>query len=155
MPRVTLAKSKPAPAPKPTEATAKRRDTNRDFIEQIVIAFILAFVVRGFEAEAFVIPTGSMAPTLMGAHKDVVCPYCGFGFTVNAANEFSDPKNPASVVLSGLCGNCQAPISYDNEPTFNGDRILVSKYLLNMPWLSNGQPKRWEVIVFHFPGNPE
>ena len=28
---------------------------------------ILALVVRGFEAQAFVIPTGSMAPTLYGA----------------------------------------------------------------------------------------
>ena len=46
----------------------------RETIESIAIAFVLAFLFRTFEAEAFVIPTGSMAPTLMGRHKDVICP---------------------------------------------------------------------------------
>ncbi len=155
MARTPKPSAKPAAPPDAKPKPPARRDSGRDFIEQIVIAFILAFVVRGFDAEAFVIPTGSMAPTLMGAHKDVECPRCGFGFTVNASDEFTDPNNPLSVVLSGLCGNCRSPIVLENEPTFNGDRILVMKYLFNMPWLREGQPKRWEVIVFHYPAGPE
>jgi signal peptidase I len=59
----------------------------RETIESIVIAFVLAFLFRTFEAEAFVIPTGSMAPTLMGAHKDVDCIKCGHRFRVNASEE--------------------------------------------------------------------
>lgn len=59
----------------------------RETIESIVIAFVLAFLFRTFEAEAFVIPTGSMAPTLMGAHKDVDCLKCGHRFQVNASEE--------------------------------------------------------------------
>ena len=51
------------------------------------MAFILALVVRGFEAQAFVIPTGSMAPTLMGRHKELACPQCGFVYAVNASEE--------------------------------------------------------------------
>ena len=50
----------------------------RETIESIAIAFALAFLFKAFEAEAFVIPTGSMAPTLMGRHKDVLCPECGY-----------------------------------------------------------------------------
>ena len=50
----------------------------RETIESVVIAFVLAFLFRTFEAEAFVIPTGSMAPTLMGRHKDYDCPKCGY-----------------------------------------------------------------------------
>ena len=42
----------------------KPKEGHRETVEAIVVAMILAFLVRGFEAEAFVIPTGSMAPTL-------------------------------------------------------------------------------------------
>ena len=59
----------------------------RETIESVAIAFILAFLFRTFEAEAFVIPTGSMAPTLMGRHKDVVCPKCGYPYQVSASEE--------------------------------------------------------------------
>ena len=130
----------------------------RDVIEQVVIAFILAFLVRGFGAEAFVIPTGSMAPSLMGMHKDVVCPHCGFSFTVNASEEF-DQRNGSQksnvTVRNGSCGNCRLPVPLANEPSFNGDRILVLKFLFNLPWFSSDQPRRWEVVVFHYPEEPE
>ncbi len=39
----------------------------------------------------FVIPTGSMAPTLMGRHKELACPECGFVYAVNASEEV-DPR---------------------------------------------------------------
>ncbi len=41
---------------------------------------ILALTFRAFVVEAFVIPTGSMAPTLLGAHFNVICPKCGYAF---------------------------------------------------------------------------
>src|SRR2546430_1176608 len=75
-------KTQAAPAATPP----KKQDSARDFVEQIVVAFILAFLIRGFEAEAFVIPTGSMAPTLYGQHKEVTCPQCYEVFAVNAAD---------------------------------------------------------------------
>src|SRR5690348_15306792 len=59
----------------------------RETIESVVIAFVLAFLFRTFEAEAFVIPTGSMAPTLMGQHKDIECSECKFPYRVNASRE--------------------------------------------------------------------
>src|ERR1700681_4812525 len=59
----------------------------RETIESIAIAFALAFLFKTFEAEAFVIPTGSMAPTLMGRHKDVVCPECGFRYSASGSEE--------------------------------------------------------------------
>ena len=52
-----------------------------DTIEAIIIALILALTFRAFIVEAFVIPTGSMAPTLLGAHINVICPKCGYVFT--------------------------------------------------------------------------
>ena len=59
----------------------------RELIESVAIAFILAFMFRTFEAEAFVIPTGSMAPTLMGRHKDVICRKCKYPYRVSASEE--------------------------------------------------------------------
>ena len=39
-----------------------------DTIQSLIVAFALAMSVRSFVTEGFVIPTGSMAPTLMGQH---------------------------------------------------------------------------------------
>lgn len=59
----------------------------KDTFESILIALILAFVFRGFVVEAFVIPTGSMAPTLLGAHMRFTCEDCGYAFTVNYSGQ--------------------------------------------------------------------
>ncbi|MHC4108467.1 MAG: S26 family signal peptidase, partial [Planctomycetota bacterium] len=39
-----------------------------DSLQSLIVAFVLAMTFRGFVTEGFVIPTGSMAPTLMGQH---------------------------------------------------------------------------------------
>src|SRR3954469_21522984 len=89
----TKALAKSAPASSPPVQTHAIRET----VESIVIAFVLAFFFRTFEAEAFVIPTGSMAPTLMGRHKDVVCPKCNCRYQVSASEEESeDPHQQTS-----------------------------------------------------------
>jgi signal peptidase I len=83
-----------------TESKAKEpaspgpRDSVRETVESIVIAFVLAFLFRTFEAEAFVIPTGSMAPTLMGRHKDLNCSNCGYSYRVSASDE--EPRDGGS-----------------------------------------------------------
>ena len=125
----------------------------RETIESIIVAFILAFLFRAFVAEAFVIPTGSMAPTLMGAHKDLFCQHCGEQYQASASSEF-DPSTQAPgpyVTVGSTCSNCRGLNEYDlrgnrNDATFSGDRILVSKfdYVLQ-------KPKRWDVLVFKYP----
>src|SRR5262249_59021508 len=65
----------------------------RETIESIAMAIILALLFRGFVAEAFVIPTGSMAPTLMGRHKDVKCPEGGQWDQTGASNEWNQNTN--------------------------------------------------------------
>ncbi len=81
--------------------------STRETIESIVVAFTLAFLFRTFEAEAFVIPTGSMAPTLQGRHQDIDCPMCGYAYRVSAsqegaaedrANERAGPDGRATIV---------------------------------------------------------
>src|ERR1700755_3152528 len=80
----TKAPAKSAPAP-PVQSHAIR-----ETVESVVIALVLAFLFRTFEAEAFVIPTGSMAPTLQGGHKDVECPQCQDGYPASASNKVDE-----------------------------------------------------------------
>jgi signal peptidase I len=124
----------------------------RETVESIIVAFILAFLFRAFVAEAFVIPTGSMAPTLMGAHKDLICDQCGSRYQVGASLEFQSDTGArtGNFVIGSTSTICRSvnPIDFQdpNQATFSGDRILVSKfdYVLS-------KPKRWDVLVFKFP----
>ena len=203
-------------------ASERPKETTRDFVEQIVVAIILAVLIRGYDAEAFVIPTGSMAPTLMGRHKEVTCPQCGLLYAINASDDveqfivdkradahrrLEDAKRaPARLAAAevfkeraarsgdgaqieaaadaiaqakrdidngakrieeltldveklhevGLCVNCRARTIVDDAPSFKGDRILVMKFPFEMPWLpGSAPPRRWDVVVFHFPEKPE
>jgi signal peptidase I len=136
-----------------------RRDPHADWwretIEAIVVALILAFLFRTFEAEAFVIPTGSMAPTLLGRHKDVHCEQCGYQFTIGASDEvdingylMTDHR-----VNGALCPNCRYPIPKEqvlDAPVFTGDRILVNKFPYEF-----SEPKRFDVLVFKYPEEPK
>ncbi len=152
MSRIVTKKPDDSRPPQP----GKPKESIRDFIEQIVIAFILAFLIRGFEAEAFVIPTGSMAPTLMGRHKEVTCPECGILYAINASDETEDFIVRRQLAEVGICGNCRYRTNVDATPSFKGDRILVMKFPYEIPSLPGSSgPKRWDVVVFHYPEKPE
>jgi signal peptidase I len=143
--------SRPDPPPK---------EGYRDTVEAVVVAFILALVFRGFQAQAFVIPTGSMAPTLMGRHKEVACPQCGFVYAVNASDEVETRQGPRDYpgdVASGVCVNCRYQNrSLEEQPSFKGDRILVMMFPYDLPFLPLSRaPERWDVVVFRYPEEPE
>jgi signal peptidase I len=148
----------------------KAKEGHRETVEAIVVAMILALLVRGFEAEAFVIPTGSMAPTLMGRHKEVACPQCGYVYAVNASAEDDSHSlgiagfrlnsnaqgRTSGMVVAGTCVNCRFKANLAGHQTFNGDRILVMKFPYDMPNLpGSSSPSRWDVVVFRYPEDPE
>ncbi len=94
-----------APLPKghrPGDRVQDPRGWGRETVESIVVAFTLALLFRAFEAEAFVIPTGSMAPTLMGRHKDLVCDACGRDFRVGCSAEEDDDSQRKRAELALL-----------------------------------------------------
>ncbi len=162
---MTKTATRPGPAPKPNPAgettdAAKRekpKESFRDIVEQVVVAILLAVLIRGFDVEAFVIPTGSMAPTLKGRHKEVTCPQCRNVFAVNSSEDADLRKNPRERQYEmGICVNCRFLVPIGGEPSFKGDRILVMKFPYEFPTLPGaGGPDRWDVVVFHYPVEPE
>lgn len=134
----------------------------REILESLAVALFLAFLFKTFEAEAFVIPTGSMAPTLMGRHKDVNCSQCGYNFQVSASEEMNSATNTRSGlrVVAGVCPQCGFTEYFGDEipslktdkkaPSFTGDRILVSKMTFDQRDLA-----RWDVSVFRAPNDPK
>jgi signal peptidase I len=147
----------PAPAAPPQTAMSRGM---RETIESIAIALALAFLFKTFEAEAFVIPTGSMAPTLMGRHKDVVCPKCGYRYTASGSDEADENGNlrqdPGTQVVACTCPLCRYTMEVDplaaqsqgrdSNPSYSGDRIWVSKVPYHF-----SEPRRFDVIVFRYP----
>src|ERR1700757_3546108 len=85
----------------PPKMKEHHHDSTREIVEMIAMVFVAYTLVRTFLVEQFVIPTGSMAPTLMGQHKDVLCAACKFPYQVNASSEEEGRK-----VETGDCPNC-------------------------------------------------
>ncbi|MEM6562257.1 MAG: S26 family signal peptidase, partial [Planctomycetota bacterium] len=73
--------SEPADAAQPQQP--KKTGGVKELVENMLIAFVLAFMFRCFVVEAFVIPTGSMAPTLLGAHMRHTDPDSGYTWITN------------------------------------------------------------------------
>ncbi len=145
------------PAKKPT------KDSLRELVETIVFVVVLVLVLKLFVVEAFVIPTGSMAETLLGYHKQVHCEQCGFEFPVNASEEVEGRKDTGKVPVVGYhCPNCDFPGKLNlvehsaggggkyyttGLDWTSGDRVLVHKA---MPIDHRGS-----VVVFKFPADPQ
>ena len=109
-------------------------------IQTVLTALILAFVFRSFLVEAFIIPTGSMANALLGAHITHTCPACGWGYDTGTSRD-------------SFCPNChiRTPLS-EGALTRTGDRILVHKWPLALGGTFG--LRRWDVIVFRNPSIP-
>ncbi len=101
-PENTADPTKNPQGPRPGDTVRGPLVFGRETVESIVVAFALALLFRAFEAEAFVIPTGSMAPTLMGRHKDLACDACGLTYRVGCSAEEDDQSQGLRMELARL-----------------------------------------------------
>src|SRR6059058_1639581 len=83
----------PPPPPRERQAPPEPKDNFREVVETVVFVVVLVLMLKSFVAEAFVIPTGSMAETLWGYQKIVECPKCHHQFPVNCSSEV-EPADP-------------------------------------------------------------
>ncbi len=125
----------------------------RETLESIVVAFILAFVFRAFIVEAFIIPTGSMAPTLYGEHLTNTCSTCGYQYGVGVTEQARD-RARHSMPVQLRCPNCDTMFDELKPAQIArpdaGDRIVVHKWPFDIGGRLLG-PHRWDVVVFKDP----
>lgn len=133
-------------------APAKPRETPKEAIIGLVISFAVVLIYRGFVFETFHIPTGSMAPTLRGAHMQFTSPQSGFTWAVNPWSNSSQPptrvQGSATSPVRVSDPVTGVPIQPGAYPLRAGDRIAVLKYN------ALHRPQRWDVIVFKMPEGP-
>jgi len=129
--------AKPPLAPPSRRIQRAPETTVRKLAEFFVLGSIALLLIRTFLAEGYVIPSGSMAPTLIGIHRDIHCTRCETVFSHGLEGEISDLGKP-------VCPNCGNP-ELDDEllAKSDGDRVLVQKHFYCFR-----APRRWEVAVF-------
>jgi signal peptidase I len=126
----------------PTYSQSQRGGLIRQTVEFLITLSLSILLFRTFAAEAYVVPTGSMAPTLLGIHQDLVCPNCRIHFSLGMDDRGQSGRP--------VCPNCgQSDLDKRTAVSCNGDRLLVQKYLFDLR-----PPRRWEVAVFHNPAEP-
>ena len=126
-------------------------ESARETADGLVFCFILLMLGRAFLLEPFVIPTGSMAPTLYGRHKECACTACGTEFQVGASDEVIGDTSLMKFgtrIEDAICPNCRRPTDIKDALAFTGDHIIVNKWAYEL-----SEPDRWDVFVFKFPEN--
>lgn len=130
---------------RPAHAHPSSLDSIKHTLIALLIAFILTLTFRGFVMEGFIIPTGSMAPTLLGEHWRVRSPLGGHDWAINgrvgprAPGEGIEAADPIS----------RTPLTLLHAERSAGDRILVLKWAMGLR-----DPERWDAVVFKYPEQP-
>lgn len=133
-----------------SDPEAPRRTDVIDTIQSLLVAFVVAMTFRGFVLEGFMIPTGSMGPTLLGAHVQVRSPVTGYEYTADSMAIDPRPKQPIiDPMITRRFPVEMVPREQLAMRAAVGDRVLVLKYL----WPFMG-PQRWDVVVFKNPPDP-
>lgn len=124
----------------------------RHSVECVVVLLVVVLMIRTFVAEAYIVPTGSMAPTLIGHHKVGRCPRCGYRTRVGRQGQGIHGVRAANREAErhyrlATCANCGwDQLHLERVDECPGDRLLVQKHLYDFR-----QPKRWELVVFRSP----
>ncbi|MBX3364924.1 MAG: hypothetical protein KF866_09180 [Phycisphaeraceae bacterium] len=134
----------------------------KELLTSVVIAFAMAFVSMAFVIRGFVIPTSSMAPTLLGAHVRITSPVSGLDWAQTPsfyADQFrraplsqqGTPSDPivAHDPLAGPFGSGRGEVRVSGLGVRSGDRVFALRYL---PLIS--EPERFDPVVFMSPTNP-
>lgn len=135
---------------KDQKSQTRRKSIVREWIESIVIAFILAMIIRAFVVQAFKIPTGSMRPTLLEGDVILVNKFI-YGEKIPFTNlrmpklrqpkrgdvvVFIYPENPKKDFIKRLIAQAGETVEIRNGTVYINDRplsepLFSSRYYYN------------------------
>ncbi len=121
------------------QTTFKKKSVLREWIESLLIAFILAMIIRSFIVESFKIPTGSMRPTLMEGDLILVnkfiygarIPFTDLRLPVLRKPQKGDiivfiyPENPKKNFIKRLVASGGETVEIKNGTVYVDDKPLV------------------------------
>jgi len=135
---------------KPQEKMAKEKKKGHrkkltsslmELIEVLAFAIVVAAIIKTFIIQVYIIPTGSMAPTLHGLHKNVVCQRCGYEFARGTKRDY-----PAK---EAICPICNKMNDVSGVRVSKGDKLLATNFIYQLK-----NPQRWDPVIFKYPRNP-
>jgi len=110
--------------------------------------------------DTFHVPTGAMAPTLLGHHFSLPCSACGFEFTLGYSS-FGEQFPPGLIQVTPpdiggysrnpICPMCLTPIDKNTLAQVQaGDQLIVNKLKYRF-----SEPQPWDLVVFKNPTDPQ
>ena len=145
----------------------KKKSVIREWIESIVIAFILAMVIRAFVVQAFKIPTGSMRPTLLEGDVILVNKFI-YGAKIPFTNlrlpgfrqpkrgdvvVFVYPENPKKDFIKRLAASAGETVEIKNGTIYINDRPLSGPLFSARYYYNRGDFAEEGRKIFVPPGN--
>jgi signal peptidase I len=116
----------------------------RRLLHLFALLFSGFLLLRTVAVEPFGVPTGSMAPALLGVRRAAACPRCDFPVVVGEPGADGRPVAWERC----RCPNCDQPVDLSAARVLPGDRLLVDKTAFD-----HRPPRRWEVAVFDGPAD--
>src|SRR5262249_61933297 len=122
--------SAPPPRPPPPRPTRPRRLT-----QTAVLFLCLLLILRVWGVQPYEVPTGSMAPALLGRHRECACPRCGYPVVVGRhRGDKGDGRGDHRWYRGASCPNCgRGDLDVHELPEAERDRVLVNRSALVLP----------------------
>jgi signal peptidase I len=112
----------------------------RAAVEMAVVLGIVSLLAGTWLVAPRTVVSGSMADTLLGRHRQVVCGDCRFAFDCG-----TDGIEQATG--RAVCPNCGSPHNtLDELSDLPGDRVLIDRTAF-----LRQRPRRWEPVAFRLP----
>jgi len=121
----------------------------REYAESLIIAFVLAMIIRTFIVQAFKIPTGSMNPTLREGDRILVTKFT-YRFRRPQRGEvivFKYPENPKLAFIKRLIATENEQVEIKNGRVFINENQVSEKTISSHFYYNRGRYGEADQII--------